>query len=254
MTPRYTILPAADQDLDEQAAYLNESVGLELALRFYDAAAETFAFLARTPGVGATDQFGHRNGLGERLKILADVALDLVAVGQKDDGRRVRRTRRGCRRRLGVGVGRGSVGHGSEPFEGELVEAFGGDEVRFQDRLLEVAAMRLGESTGLLDLVLRQHAVLDQDGRQDRVLGRDRSRRRGLGVVRFHGSEPFHDPDRPARAYATTPQRLESALFPNLTTRTRRTCDDPPVLPAPDVMAGLLPVCWQFLSFVIDSV
>lgn len=53
MTPRYTISPAADEDLDEQAAYLNESVGLELALRFYDAAAETFAFLARTPGVGA---------------------------------------------------------------------------------------------------------------------------------------------------------------------------------------------------------
>lgn len=52
MTPVYTVLPAADQDLDEQAAYLAEEASLELALRFYDAAAETFAFLARSPGVG----------------------------------------------------------------------------------------------------------------------------------------------------------------------------------------------------------
>ena len=52
MTPRYTVLPAADQDLDDQAGYLAREASLELALRFYDAAAETFAFLARTPLVG----------------------------------------------------------------------------------------------------------------------------------------------------------------------------------------------------------
>lgn len=53
MTPRFVLLPAADQDLDDQAAYLAREAGLELALRFYDAAAETFSFLARNPGVGA---------------------------------------------------------------------------------------------------------------------------------------------------------------------------------------------------------
>ena len=52
MTPRFVILPAADQDLDDQAAYLGQEASLEVALRFYDSAAETFAFLARNPGIG----------------------------------------------------------------------------------------------------------------------------------------------------------------------------------------------------------
>lgn len=55
MTPRFTVLPAADRDLDldDLAAYLTQQTSLEVALRYDDAAAETFAFLARNPGVGA---------------------------------------------------------------------------------------------------------------------------------------------------------------------------------------------------------
>ena len=49
MTGRYRILPAADRDLDDQAAYLAEQAGLETALRFYDAASYTLSNIACTP-------------------------------------------------------------------------------------------------------------------------------------------------------------------------------------------------------------
>jgi toxin ParE1/3/4 len=52
MSATYRILPAADRDLDDQAAYLASQAGLETALRFYDAARSTFAEIAGTPGSG----------------------------------------------------------------------------------------------------------------------------------------------------------------------------------------------------------
>jgi toxin ParE1/3/4 len=42
MTRRFHVLPAADRDLDDQAAYLAMEASLETALRFYDAARSTF--------------------------------------------------------------------------------------------------------------------------------------------------------------------------------------------------------------------
>jgi toxin ParE1/3/4 len=42
MTPRVSVLPAADHEIDGQAGYLMQEVSLETALRFYDAAAATF--------------------------------------------------------------------------------------------------------------------------------------------------------------------------------------------------------------------
>ena len=50
MTGSYRILPAADRDLDDQAAYLAEQASLETALRFYDAASSTFSKIACPPG------------------------------------------------------------------------------------------------------------------------------------------------------------------------------------------------------------
>jgi toxin ParE1/3/4 len=50
MTGRYRILPAADRDLDDQAAYLAEQASLETALRFYDATRSAFSNIARMPG------------------------------------------------------------------------------------------------------------------------------------------------------------------------------------------------------------
>ncbi len=52
MTPGYRILPAADRDLDDQAAYLATQASLETALRFYDAASSTFDKIASMPGMG----------------------------------------------------------------------------------------------------------------------------------------------------------------------------------------------------------
>src|SRR4051794_9591942 len=52
MTARYHVLPAADQDLDDLAAYLAQEASLDVALRFYDAAGTTFEHLARMPGMG----------------------------------------------------------------------------------------------------------------------------------------------------------------------------------------------------------
>jgi toxin ParE1/3/4 len=52
MTRRFQILPAADRDLDDQAAYLAAEASLETALRFFDAANATFGKIAGMPGIG----------------------------------------------------------------------------------------------------------------------------------------------------------------------------------------------------------
>ncbi len=52
MTGQYHVLPAADRDLDDQAAYLATEASLEIALRFYDAASTTFGKSPACPGLG----------------------------------------------------------------------------------------------------------------------------------------------------------------------------------------------------------
>ena len=52
MTAQYELLPAAERDLDDQAAYLAQEAGIDTALRFYDSAAATFTWIARRPGIG----------------------------------------------------------------------------------------------------------------------------------------------------------------------------------------------------------
>jgi plasmid stabilization system protein ParE len=52
MTGQYRVLPAADRDLDDQAAYPATEANLETALRFYDAASVTFGKIASMPGMG----------------------------------------------------------------------------------------------------------------------------------------------------------------------------------------------------------
>ena len=52
MTRLYQVLPAADRDLDDQAAYLAMQASLDIALRFYDAAATTFSHITGMPGIG----------------------------------------------------------------------------------------------------------------------------------------------------------------------------------------------------------
>ena len=52
MTRLYHILPVADRDLDDQAAFLAAEASLETALRFYDAASSTFGKIASMPSIG----------------------------------------------------------------------------------------------------------------------------------------------------------------------------------------------------------
>ncbi len=67
MTAPYRVLPSADRDLDGQAGYLMQEASLETALRFYDAAAATFARLARTPTMGERHESANPNLDGLRV-------------------------------------------------------------------------------------------------------------------------------------------------------------------------------------------
>jgi toxin ParE1/3/4 len=49
---RIIVRPAAEQDLDEQARHMAAHSNLETALRFYDAADQTFELLAAHPLIG----------------------------------------------------------------------------------------------------------------------------------------------------------------------------------------------------------
>jgi toxin ParE1/3/4 len=49
---RFVLRPAADKDLDAQAAWYGEKAGVELGHRFLIAAHETFALLATQPNIG----------------------------------------------------------------------------------------------------------------------------------------------------------------------------------------------------------
>ena len=57
MKRRILVRPAADRDLDEQAEYLAAHRDLEMALRFYRAAEETFRLLATHPRMGKITQY-----------------------------------------------------------------------------------------------------------------------------------------------------------------------------------------------------
>ena len=67
MTPRVSVLPAADRDIDGQAEYLMREASLETALRFYDATAATFDKLARMPGMGERRESSNPHLAGLRV-------------------------------------------------------------------------------------------------------------------------------------------------------------------------------------------
>lgn len=48
----YRVRPAAETDLENQAAYLAREAGIDLALRLCDSAARTFDLIAKNPGIG----------------------------------------------------------------------------------------------------------------------------------------------------------------------------------------------------------
>jgi toxin ParE1/3/4 len=86
MTAQYRVLPAADRDLDDQAAYLATQASLETALRFYDAASSTFANLAGMPGIGERWQSANPRLAALRVWRIAGFEKHLIFYRPADDG------------------------------------------------------------------------------------------------------------------------------------------------------------------------
>jgi toxin ParE1/3/4 len=86
MIGRYSVLPAADKDLDDCAGYLSTHAGLGNALRFYDAARSTFGKLADTPGIGERWPTTHHLLAGLRVSRIEGFEKYLVFYHPVDDG------------------------------------------------------------------------------------------------------------------------------------------------------------------------
>lgn len=86
MTARYRLLPAADRDLDDQAAYLADQASLETALRFYDAARATFERVAQTPGLGEPRESGNARLVGLRVWRIGGFTNHLICYRPTGDG------------------------------------------------------------------------------------------------------------------------------------------------------------------------
>jgi toxin ParE1/3/4 len=86
MTGHYQILPAADRDLDDQAAYLASQANLETALRFYDAARSTFAPPASMPGIGEQWPSANPRLAGLRVWRIKGFENHLIFYRPCDDG------------------------------------------------------------------------------------------------------------------------------------------------------------------------
>jgi toxin ParE1/3/4 len=97
MTGQYRVLPAADQDLDDQAAYLAADARLELALRFYDAARTTFEHLAAMPGVGERWASSHPRLAGVRVSRIEGFENHLIFYRETAEGIDIIRVLHGAR-------------------------------------------------------------------------------------------------------------------------------------------------------------
>lgn len=65
MTKTIVILPKASLDIDEQFAYIARN-NFDAAVRFFDGARQTFAQIARTPGMGSRCELKNRRLVGMR--------------------------------------------------------------------------------------------------------------------------------------------------------------------------------------------
>ncbi len=97
MTSHYRVLPAADRDLDEQAAYLETAAGLETALRFYDAASSTFSRIAGMPSIGERWSSSHPRLAALRVWRIEGFENHIVFYRPVDDGIDIVRVLHGSR-------------------------------------------------------------------------------------------------------------------------------------------------------------
>jgi toxin ParE1/3/4 len=97
MTGQYHVLPAADRDLDEQAAYLATEASLDTALRFYDAASITFGTIANMPGMGEQWPSAHPRLAGLRVWRIKGFERHLIFYCAADDCIEIVRVLHGAR-------------------------------------------------------------------------------------------------------------------------------------------------------------
>jgi toxin ParE1/3/4 len=97
MTPLTNVLPSADQDLDGHAGYLMQAASLEMALRFYDAAAATFLKLARMPGMGERRESANPRLAGLRVSRIDGFPNHVIFYRPIDGGIEVVRVLHGAR-------------------------------------------------------------------------------------------------------------------------------------------------------------
>lgn len=97
MTARFSVSPAADRDLDDQAGYLARKAGLETALRLYDAAAATFERIARMPGIGERRESPNPRLAGLRVSRVEGFEQHLIFYRPAGDGIEIVRVLHGAR-------------------------------------------------------------------------------------------------------------------------------------------------------------
>lgn len=97
MTRQYRILPAADQDLEHQAAYLAREASLDTALRFYDATAVTFGKIAQMPGIGEVRESASPRLAGLRTWRIEGFEKHLIFYRPTADGIEIIRVLHGAR-------------------------------------------------------------------------------------------------------------------------------------------------------------
>lgn len=97
MTARLRVTPAADGDLDNQAAYLAANASLKTALRFYDAAATTFEKIARMPGLGELRDSANPRLSGLRVWRLEGFEKHLIFYRPTEHGVEIVRVLHGAR-------------------------------------------------------------------------------------------------------------------------------------------------------------
>lgn len=93
----YRLRPEADWDLDQQADYYAEREGLELALRFYEAAHETFAFLADNQHTGTQRSYADPSLAGVRFRTMRTFKQHLIFYRPGPEGVEVLRVIHGKR-------------------------------------------------------------------------------------------------------------------------------------------------------------
>lgn len=97
MKARVTIRPQADRDLVEQAQYLLAKAGMATALRFYDAAEETFSLLASHPEMGRAHRWKNSRLSSLRMCLLSGFPNYLVFYRPTRRGIEVVRVLHGAR-------------------------------------------------------------------------------------------------------------------------------------------------------------